>query len=246
MRKINFTLFVLLCATLLGGGLSAQEEKGKFESVYAIVLADKVNIRAGQGVNFEALGQLNKNTEIVVIGQEYGWYKVKLPREASCFVHKDYIETGLVRAKRLRVRARAKANSNILGVLKRGESVEILQEEGDWLKIAAPENCAGWVKKDYLKVSQKKFIPPAPVILKAAPLPQKEIEARGVINDLGKVINRRGRHKLTDGKKILYYLKSNNLDLNNYLYQKVYLNGKVENLKGLPYPVINVEQIRVE
>ncbi|MBU4140755.1 MAG: SH3 domain-containing protein [Candidatus Omnitrophica bacterium] len=230
MKAVLFAV-LLLCSP---GPLFAQKEEDKFEPVYAAVLKNKVNIRAGQGLNFEILGQLNKGDTVMVLGRESAWYKIKLPGEALCFVHKDYIEEGVIKADKVRARAGCGLNFNILGILQRGEAVDILEEDGDWLRITPPEGSAGWIKKDYLR--QLPFPPP-----------KKRIEAQGVIDDLGKIVNRQGTHKLIENKiarrKILYYLKSANADLSRYVYQKVRIIGELEDLEDSPYPVINVEQI---
>jgi len=233
--------FILLVLPLLpsSGPLFGQEED-KFEPVYALILTEKVNIRAGQGLNFEILGRLTQGNEVVVIGQEYGWYRIKLPDQALSFVHQDYIEGNSVKADRLRVRAGAGTNFNILGILKKGEPVKILSEDGDWLKITPPENCAGWIKKDYLQLSKRTFIPPPP----EPPLPGEKIEVSGKLQDLGKIFRRQGTHKLTRGKKVLYYLKSETIDLNRYVNKKVNIIGELKDSENSPYPVIKVKEIK--
>ncbi len=238
-------LLILVCMTLLLNkvAFSTQIEQDKFEPVYATVLVDKVNIRAGCGLNFEVLAQLNKSAEVVAIGQEYGWYKIKLPKEAFCFVRKDYVKDGVVRANKLHVRAGAGSNFNILGVLKKGQRVNILEQDGDWLKIAPPEDTSGWIKKDFLRVLNKRFIPAR---FRPVNSIQKRIEVSGTIDDLGKIINRQGTHKLIEGKKVLYYLKSESVDLNLYAYQKVCVIGELIDADNSPYPVLKVEQIRAE
>ena len=159
-------------------------------------------------------------------------------------MHKDYIDEGVVKADRLRVRAGCGPDFNVLGMLKKGEKVNILEESGDWLRITPPEGYAGWIKKDYVQLSKRRFIPPEP---QPPPLPQKpKVEVQGTVDDLGNIINRPGRHKLVRGKKILYYLKSENIDLNCYVYQKVWVIGETEDLEGFPYPVINVEEIKIK
>ena len=155
--------FLILYTILLPGKpetLFAQAQERQFEPVYATVLEDQVNIRAGQGLNFEVLGQLNQAAQVVVRGQGYGWYKIKLPREALCFVHSDYINEGIVEVDKLRVRAGCGTNFNVLGMLRKGDTVDIVEERDDWVKIRPPKGCNGWIKKDYLKLSEKKFIPP--------------------------------------------------------------------------------------
>jgi len=246
IRLLPKAIFLILASTVLLPNklaFTAQIEEDKFAPVYATVLADKVNIRAGCGLNFELLAQLNESSETVVFGQKYGWYKIKLPTQAFCFVHKDYVKDGVVRANKLRVRAGPGSSFNILGVLKEGRKVNVLKQEGDWWRIAAPPEASGWVKKDYLRLSNKRFMP-----AKSKPVnsDQKIIEALGTIDDLGKIINRPGTHKLTEGKEILYYLKSVDIDLNLYVYQKVCVIGKLIVVENVPYPVLKVEQIKAE
>jgi SH3-like domain-containing protein len=255
MRLCIFIFSVVLFISQLQlEELSAQDyNQNKFVPVYATVLKDKVNIRAGQGVNFEILGQLNKNKQVIVMDQQFGWYKIKLPKQALCFVYQDYIDRkrSSVKVDRLRVRAGAGLNFNVLGTLKKGETVVILEERGDWLRIVPPPNCPGWIKDEYLHLSKKEPIPiqvQSALPKKKVPsiqslTPKKKIEITGIIDDLGKIINRQGTHKLSNNKKILYYLKSDAIDLNHYVYQKVRLKGQLEKIKSSPYPVINVEHI---
>lgn len=235
-------LLIAICTVLL---LSSEtlfaQGKEEFLPVDAVALENKVHVRAGPSLNFEVLGQLNKKHRVVIIGEEYGWCKIKLPKEALCFVHRDYIDQAVVQANRLRARAGAGINFNVLGILKKGQRVKILAEEGEWLRIAPPDNCAGWIKKDYLKLTKKRFPPP---VFKP-PAPQNQIEVSGIIDDLGKIINRPGAHKLIEGKKILYYLKSENINLNHYTRQGVYIIGEFIDAEDSPYPVINVKQIKV-
>ena len=246
---LKFSIFILfLSLSFVNPKLTfsqepVQEKQEQYLPVYATVLTDKVNIRAGGGLNFEILGQLNKGNRIVVLGEEYGWYKLKLPKHAAVFVHKDYVEeTGTVTANKLRVRAGSGINFNVLGILRKGEVVDILNREGDWLKIAPPDNCIGWIKEEHLKLSEDKFVPAKYESHQARK--KKKIEVRGTIDDLGKIVNRPGTHKLVKGKKILYYLKSKGVDLNSYIYQKVYVIGNLIHLKNSPYPLIDVEEIR--
>ena len=233
-------LSTLLCVALVVSNVSvfAQTKQKGFQPVCAAVLADKVNIRAGWGLNFEILGQLKRTDEAMVIGQKYGWYKIILPKEASCFVHKDYIKQGVVQVNRLRVRAGKGTTFNVVGLLNEGDIVTIVKENGDWLRIVPPEGTSGWVKKDYLRLSDKKFTPPLPKNLR-----QKKIEAWGEISDLGKIVNRQGTHKLVKDNRTLYYLKSERFDLNDYVYQKLGVKGTLIDSKDSPHPIIDVEQI---
>ncbi|NQS99863.1 MAG: SH3 domain-containing protein [Candidatus Omnitrophica bacterium] len=216
---------------------------GQFQPVEARVTTGNVNIRAGQGLNFEQLGKLTKSDSVVVLGQEHDWYKIQLPRQARCYAHKDFVDSGIVTAEKLRVRAGRGTNFNILGVLKKGERVEVLEERDPWLRIVPPKSCVGWVRKEYLKLTQRKpkaRVSPPPLV---QALSAKKVELSGVIDDLGKIANRPGAHKLIVDAKSYYYLKSENIDLNNYLYQKVKVSGMLVGSENCPFPVIEVEQV---
>ena len=245
-------LFILVCLTLLLAAESvfAQTEGKNFIPVYANVVKDKVNIRAGCGLNFEVLGQLNKTTKVVVLGNAYGWCKIKLPKEASCFVHSKYIERGIVKAAKLRVRAAADCNANVIGSLRKGDLVVVLGQAGEWLKIAPPEGSSGWVKEDYLSLSKKRFIHNSnisnPPLINNSKGKVEKIEVCGTIDDLGKIFNRQGTHKLILNKEILYYLKSEKIDLNLYPCQTVCVRGRIIEAEGAQYQVINVEEIEVK
>jgi uncharacterized protein YraI len=277
MRRIAVAVLTGIFLCLSAGVVAAEETRDeKFEPVYGTILADKVNVRAGQGLNFEVLGQLNEGASVGVIGQEYGWYKVKLLGNTRCFVHKDYIKDGLVMADKLRIRAGAGTNFSMLGFLRRGDAVDVLDEQNGWLKIAPPQEAVGWVKKDYLQLGTKKYVrqPPEPrVIIKeekpaetALPdspeaktdtpqgegqvLPlepgEKMVAATGKIKDLGRLFRRRGTHKLVRGRKTLYYLKSETIDLKNYVHQNVCVMGHLKELKRSRHSLIDVQQIKEE
>ncbi len=238
--NFHFAIFILLIILLASPGLAfaqlAQEQLGP---QYMRVVADNVNIRAGQGLNFEIIGQLNKGGRVAVLAEADGWHKIKLPKQALCFVHKDYIEDGLVKANKLYVRAGGGPNFNILGRLRKGQSVEVLEKQGEWLRITPPEGSSGWVKADYLRqypISAPKKEQPQ--------TNQEEIEACGRIEDLGNIINCPARHKLVDGKKTLYYLNTKALDLNLYIYETVCVSGKLQDKENCPYPVLDVEQLK--
>lgn len=150
-------IFILFASLLLAKVelVYSEDLVQDYKPVNATVLANQVNIRAGHGLNFEILGQLNKDASVTVVGERYGWYKIKLPKEALSFVHKRYIDNGVVKANRLRVRAGKGINYNVLGILKKAQAVSVLEEDGDWLRIVPPDNCFGWINKEFLRLSKQ-------------------------------------------------------------------------------------------
>ncbi|MFC1631785.1 SH3 domain-containing protein [Candidatus Omnitrophota bacterium] len=237
-------LLILSCALCTPGALFAEVKQ--LPAVYATAVTSKVNIRSGQGLNFEILGQLNKYARVIVTGEEFGWYRVKLPQQAKCFVRQDYLNANVVATDLLRVRAGAGTNFNVLGLLKKGQTVRIIKPVGDWQMILPPEGCVGWIKKDYLRLSNQTVDALAPQAAEPARKQNKKLEISGVIDDVGKIHNRPGTHKLIIGKNNFYYLNSKVINLNQYVYQQVSVIGTSVDLKDSSHPVLNVEQVKVK
>lgn len=57
---------------------------------------------------------------------------------------------GVVTASFLNFRSEPKVSNNIIGILKKDEAVEILQELGEWIKVKA-QNKVGYVSSKYIK-----------------------------------------------------------------------------------------------
>lgn len=55
------------------------------------VLADRVNIRAGAGVNFSSLGQLKKGEWVRLLGKENEWYKIEPLDRSFGWVMAEYV-----------------------------------------------------------------------------------------------------------------------------------------------------------
>ena len=120
------------------------------------VSADHVNIRAGQSNNFESLGVAHKGDELVVVGKQYSWYKVRLPEGASLFVKMDYVkllavDVAQVTADRVNIRARANTTAAIVGQLVRGDQFFIKENKNDWLWIRPLAKANGWIREDFLE-----------------------------------------------------------------------------------------------
>lgn len=130
----------------------------------AVITDDKVNIRAGQAVSFEAMGQADKGSDIVVVGKEFGWYKVKLPVTLTCFISGKYVRThpgdiGEILGSKVNVRARPGENFTVLGKLPRGTLVRIRNKSSEWYEIEPLEGIYGWVSEGFVKFKSQD-VPP--------------------------------------------------------------------------------------
>jgi len=130
----------------LDNGSSLYSEKKN-----AIVTANELNIRETPRTDAKKLGTLRKNQRVEVletsgewIRTNYGWINknfVKLVDAASAN------NTGTVRAMALNVRKGPGTNYDVVGAVRIGEKVTILENQGDWLRISS-----GWINADYVKI----------------------------------------------------------------------------------------------
>jgi uncharacterized protein YgiM (DUF1202 family) len=120
-----------------------------------VILTDRVNIRAGQSNNFEALAVVNKGEELVVTAKEFSWYRVALPNSAKIYMKADYAalvtpEIGEVKGDKVNIRARPNTSSSIVGQLLKGAQFFVQGKEGEWLCLRPVPAVHGWVHEEFL------------------------------------------------------------------------------------------------
>lgn len=157
-----FLLFIIISTQAAAKTPTHIEEKFPF---LARVEKDGVNVRAGQNINFEKIGYLQKEERIVVVDRSYSWYKIQLLRNADSYISTNFVKIlgegiGEVTANRVNIRARKGVNSSVLGQLNKGTLVRVLSESEGWYKIEPANLSYGWVLAEYIAFQSKK-IPPA-------------------------------------------------------------------------------------
>lgn len=138
---------VLAVASLVPAPAFAAQESFPF---LAQAINERVNVRAGQSQNFEKLCQMEKGEEVVVVGKDFSWYKVQLPSRTYVYVSDKYVRLvsgmeGEITGDRVNVRSSAKVESTILGQVKKGSRIRIIEKSQGWYKIAPPAQVFGWV-----------------------------------------------------------------------------------------------------
>jgi len=141
---------LILCFFIFCSVCFAAVEEQPAPPFSGVVTTDNVNIRAGSDRNFEILAKANKGDPVFVTDQVQGWYKIELPKNAYCYVSKDFIEKygtmDVAKVSDLNLRARPNANSSIIGQIQKADAVEILNENGEgWYQIRPPKTSYGWI-----------------------------------------------------------------------------------------------------
>jgi SH3-like domain-containing protein len=148
---------------LLLAGFLAHTAQGLEIGEEARVKADRVNLRARPGLNYEVVLQVNFGDVLTVAeleGEE--WIGVAPPRNAHAWVHRDFVKDGKVAPARLNARSGPGINYSVMGRLGRGADIVPVEEFGDWIKIVAPENARLWVHRDYLESAAPPVAPATP------------------------------------------------------------------------------------
>lgn len=73
----------------------------------------------------------------------------------------------------------------------------------------------------------------------------RESNLKGVVHDLGKLINRPATHKLVRDGEIICLIRSEKFDLGDYVYRNVELKGSLIDVKGWDIPILDVKDIKV-
>jgi uncharacterized protein YgiM (DUF1202 family) len=99
------------------------------------------------------IGELLPNTTVRLVLRQADWVYVQVPGGLEVWVYGRYVDgdsgQGTVNAADVRARPvpSTARNSYPLGTFNKGESVEVLEVQGKWKKVRAPERLGAWVKE---------------------------------------------------------------------------------------------------
>lgn len=160
----------------VSGGDAAQETDDEDDDEYAnLAIADVnhyVNVRNMPSTDGEIVGKLydgsvaqilalaGENDEWfqVVSGSVEGYVKAEFfiyGDEAAAVIDDYVIRYVTVQADRLNVRREPDINAAKIGYITRGESVSLLEDCGEWLKVQYTEQNAGYVSAEYVMVTEE-------------------------------------------------------------------------------------------
>ena len=161
------------------GNQNPDNSLGKTTEKGTIKVSDSLNVRSGAGTSYSVIGSLKNGTSVEIVGTSGNWYKIKYGNDYG-YVSKDYVTLnsssnsntgntsnggstnntpatsttkGTVKVSdSLNVRSGAGTSYSVVGSLKNGTSVEIVETSGNWYKIKYG-NGYGYVSKDYVTLN---------------------------------------------------------------------------------------------
>ncbi len=122
----------------LSGGYT-QTDTTPTAAVYATVNANRLNLRKTDSMDGTVITTLTRNTVVQVLEQGGTWMKVRYSG-VDGYVYASYMQlSGATYAKvtcsTLNVRSGASTSSSVLGMLKKGEVVQVIEKGSTWHKI---------------------------------------------------------------------------------------------------------------
>ena len=123
----------------------------------AKVTVSRLNVRSMPSNSGAIIGILSENTIVQLLDQYNNWFEIKY-NEGTGFLHRNYVISvedniimkGRVTANRLNVRDRPGLEGNLLGVLVKGTTIDIMEEYDPWLEIVFNEQMT-FVHGDYVE-----------------------------------------------------------------------------------------------
>ena len=124
-----------------------------------------VNVRSEAIQDSAAVGKLfNHSVVHIEDADEYGWYKIK-SGDVEGYVASQYVATGedanaiaanagyttvKVSPEYLNVRADMDEASEAVDMTKQGDELEVIENDGDWIKVVTDDNVYGYVSANYV------------------------------------------------------------------------------------------------
>ena len=124
-----------------------------------------VNIRSSADTSGEVIGLIYNNGAVEILDtDENGWYHI-VSGDVEGYVASQFIATGSeaqqiastagyttaeVGAEYLNVRSDASEDAPVISVVQQASQMEVVQDEGEWVKVALDDGTIGYVSSDYV------------------------------------------------------------------------------------------------
>ncbi|WP_419881765.1 SH3 domain-containing protein [Peribacillus sp. B-H-3] len=163
-NRVLAILTALLLLTMLLPSLNVNGESSKTISVPS----GTVNVRQGPGLTFPVITKISSGENYMVNGEDGDWYKIHTNSGdgwvanwlVTASSHEEQTETtlssgkGTITASSVRVRKGPGTDFQIVGKIKKGTTVSIIERSGNWVSIAS-QAYNGWISADYITAEVK-------------------------------------------------------------------------------------------
>ena len=154
-----------------GGSAETKSTSSAYDDIAISKISGHVNIRSGANTSSEVLGKIYNDSAARILdtveGEEGTWYEIQ-SGSVKGYIKAEYFVTGkeaeekakavgteygtVVGTPTLRLRQSPDLTSKTLTLLSEGASYVVLEEEGDFLKVAVDSDLEGYVYKENMKI----------------------------------------------------------------------------------------------
>lgn len=205
-----------------------------------VVQTKNLNVRAGPGINYNVVGDLNRGDAVVPRGEFGEWLKIAPPENSSLWMHSEYVESvrpSFIRRSpqpapqpqpattRATVRRPAPVITPVPPAAPPQEPQMVVQAAATGEESQLPDN---W---------------------ELVPLEGqgKRVEREGVLRQVGFLLGRPTRYRLVryEGNTLvtICYIRGNRAQLNDWIGERLLIRGREYWIKDSEYPVLIVEQL---
>ncbi len=143
-----------------------------FAQEMVTVTGDRVSLRAAPKLTAVLLTRTALNDQLVLADNSNpNWVGVRPPESIDLWVSRDYIRDGLVLPAQLNIRSGPSLSHEVVGVVERGEKLDVRGELNEWFRIAPPAGATVWISRKYTDISLKTKIASTkePVVISVEP-----------------------------------------------------------------------------
>lgn len=160
---------ILIASAALFFGAFAPQPKILASSGYVTITADQLNVRQGPGLSFPVVKQVKNGDNYPILSEEGQWFKIDLKNGQKGWVANWFAEkkkpaepqksnlvsatSGTANSDGLRVRKGPGTSFRIVSSLKKGQKVNVLESNENWLRISGTFG-EGWVSREYIDLQQ--------------------------------------------------------------------------------------------
>lgn len=257
MKKVFITAVSLLIFAL-NLPAAGNAVKGK-------VVKYPLNVRAGAGMKYTALLQLDKDYEVEITAVGKQWLAIRPPENTRVWVLKDSVRNGKL-AHNVNFRSGPSTGYEAVGIGRQGMKVTVHGKatQSGWIQITAPKNIDLYIGKPAV-TADKKALAKLPKLQEPSskPLPNEElIKLEGNFLTASKDITVTGYvyaekqsylktvshvfYELVGEENLIprYLVMPNRNDLDKFKDKKVRILGEFYKVKGWKLPLLIVKTVR--
>lgn len=228
-----------LCISVILGGLYPHDKSKAASNQTVTIAADSVNVREGPSLSYPLITQLKKGEKYPVLKEKGDWTQLKLTNGQTGWVANWLVSKGASSTsgssddsktssassttENLRIRSGPGTNFQIIGYLKKDQSVSVLEKNENWIKISASAG-EGWVAAPYLNLKNQ---PEKPSDSSSSGVVNGEnVNVRSDASSSGKILG-----KLAKGTKLsILSQKGEWLEI-RYSNQRAWVNSQFVDMK---------------